>query len=75
MVIRIRPSKKQSRAGTAQVQNTKECAWLRPARHGVRTGTDLVAAMQQAGKIGLKLKPLRVYPPIRPSMSFADDDR
>jgi prevent-host-death family protein len=42
---------------------------------GMRTGADLVAAMQQAGKLGLKLKPVRFYPTFRPPVSFADDDR
>ncbi len=40
-----------------------------------RTGTDLVAAMQKGAKLGLKLKPLRVYSPTRPPVAFMDDDR
>ncbi len=39
------------------------------------TGADFIAAMQQAGKLGLKLKPLRVYPIYRPPVSFTDDER
>jgi len=41
----------------------------------LRTGAELIDAMQQARKLGLKLKPLRFYPPIRPAAVFADDER
>ena len=39
---------------------------------GARTGAELVAAMQQARRLGLKLKPLRTYPRMRPPVSFRD---
>ena len=46
------------------------------ASQGTRyTGTDFIAAMRQAGKLGLKLKPSRVYPIYRPPVSFVDDER
>jgi antitoxin Phd len=37
------------------------------------TGGAFVAAMQQARKLGLRLKPLRYYPTYRPPMKFEDD--
>ena len=45
-----------------------------PGAAGVRTGAELVAAMQQARKLGLKLKPLRTYPPMRPPVTFTDGE-
>jgi prevent-host-death family protein len=40
-----------------------------------RTGADLVAAMQQARKLGLRLKPRRFVSPVRPPVAFPDDER
>jgi prevent-host-death family protein len=40
-----------------------------------RTGADLVAAMQEARKLGLRLKPLRVFLPVRAPVTFSDDER
>ena len=40
-----------------------------------RTGYDLVVAMQEARKLGLKIKPLRVFPKYRPAVSFSDSER
>jgi prevent-host-death family protein len=37
-----------------------------------RSGAELVMAMKQARKLGLKLRPLRTYPPMRPPVSFTD---
>jgi|SRR5262245_6166708 len=37
------------------------------------TGAVFVDAMQQAGKLGLRLKPLRYYPAYRPPVSFDED--
>jgi len=45
-----------------------------PGQEGI-TGSVFVAAMQQAGKLGLRLKPLRYYPTYRPSIAFEGDDR
>lgn len=39
------------------------------------TGAVFVAAMQQARKLGLRLKPLRYFPTYRMPISFEDDDR
>jgi prevent-host-death family protein len=45
-----------------------------PAGAGVRTGAELVAAMQQARRLGLKLKPLRTRPRMRPPVTFTDSE-
>src|SRR5258705_471289 len=36
------------------------------------TGSVLVEAMREARRLGLKIKPLRTYPAMRPPMTFAD---
>ena len=38
------------------------------------TGAVLVEAMQEARRLGLKIRPLRTYPVYRPPMTFADDE-
>jgi prevent-host-death family protein len=38
------------------------------------TGSVLVEAMQEARRLGLKIKPLRTYPAYRPPMTFPDDE-
>jgi prevent-host-death family protein len=40
-----------------------------------RTGYELVLAMQEARKLGLKLKPLRVFPKYRPPVNFSGSRR
>jgi prevent-host-death family protein len=45
-----------------------------PRQDGV-TGSVFVEAMQQARKLGLRLKPLRYYPTYRPPLTFEGDDR
>jgi prevent-host-death family protein len=45
-----------------------------PGAPASRSGAELVTAMQQARKLGLKLKPLRTYPPMRPPVSFTDHE-
>lgn len=37
------------------------------------TGAVLVEAMQEARRLGLKIRPLRTYPAMRPPVTFADD--
>jgi antitoxin Phd len=44
------------------------------AQEGV-TGAVFVEAMQQARKLGLRLKPLRYFPTYRPPIAFEDNDR
>ena len=39
------------------------------------TGAAFVEAMQQARKLGLRLKPLRYYPDYRAPIAFEDDER
>jgi prevent-host-death family protein len=45
-----------------------------PGPAGARSGAELVAAMQQARKLGLKLRPLRTYPRMRPPVKFRDGE-
>ena len=40
-----------------------------------RTGQELIDAMQQARKLGLKLRPARVPALLRPPIDFSDDGR
>ena len=40
-----------------------------------RTGAELIKAMQQARKLGLKLKPARFYLSARPPIDFSDGER
>jgi hypothetical protein len=40
-----------------------------------QTGAVFVEAMQQARKLGLRLKPLRYFPAHRKPIAFEDDDR
>jgi prevent-host-death family protein len=40
-----------------------------------QTGAAFVEAMQQARKLGLRLKPLRYYPSYRPPVSFDSDGK
>jgi prevent-host-death family protein len=47
----------------------------RPAVEKGLTGTVFVDAMQQARRLGLRLKPLRYYPTYRPSVSFEGDKK
>ena len=47
----------------------------KPSAKTGQTGQVFLDAMQQARKLGLKLKPLRYYPTYRPPVSFEDDER
>jgi prevent-host-death family protein len=40
-----------------------------------RTGADLIEAMQEGRRLGLRLKPFRYHPPIRPPIDFSDDEK
>ena len=54
------------------VVSASEFAKKSPAKKKGLTGAAFVDAMQQARKLGLKLKPLRYYPTYRPPVSFED---
>jgi prevent-host-death family protein len=56
------------------VMSAKEYAIALPAA-GTRTGEELIKAMQQARKLGLKLRPARVPALLRPPLDFSDDGR
>lgn len=45
------------------------------AEAGRRSGYDLVLAMQEARKLGFKLKPVKVFPRYRPPVTFSNGDR
>jgi len=55
------------------VVSASEYAAAVPNKTKGLTGAVFVDAMQQAGKLGLRLKPLRYYPTYRPPVSFDDD--
>jgi prevent-host-death family protein len=38
-----------------------------------RTAADLIPIMQEGRRLGLRLKPTRTYPRMRPPVSFADE--
>jgi prevent-host-death family protein len=48
---------------------------LIPAQQKSQTGAVFVEAMQQARKLGLRLKPLRYFPAYRHPVTFEDSDR
>ncbi len=54
--------------------SAKEYAIALPAA-STRTGEELIKAMQQARKLGLKLRPARVPALRRPPLDFSDDGR
>lgn len=56
------------------VMSAEEYAIVQPAA-ATRTGEELIEAMQQARKFGLKLKPARVPALLRPPLDFSDDGR
>jgi prevent-host-death family protein len=55
------------------VISASEYATAVPSKTKGLTGAVFVDAMQQARKLGLRLKPLRYYPTYRPPISFDDD--
>jgi prevent-host-death family protein len=56
------------------VMSAKEYVIALPAA-GTRTGEELIKAMQQARKLGLKRRPARVPALLRPPLDFSDDGR
>lgn len=52
------------------VVSAEEFAKGRP--EDTRTGADLIPIMQKGRKLGLKLKPFRYYPKVRPPIDFSD---
>lgn len=59
----------------AVVVSAEDYATMRPAARDARTGEELIAAMQRARKLGLKLRPARVPALVRPPMDFQDEDQ
>jgi prevent-host-death family protein len=57
------------------VVSASEFAHKQPATPEGLTGAVFIDAMQQARKLGLKLKPLRYYPVYRPPVSFENEDK
>jgi len=58
----------------AVVVSASEYAKTISRKHKGLTGAVLVKAMQEARRLGFKIKPLRTYPKMRPPVTFADDD-
>ena len=57
------------------IVSASEYAAKPPAATAGLTGTALLEAMQQARKLGLRLKPFRHYPAYRPPVSFEDHEK
>jgi prevent-host-death family protein len=60
---------------TVVILSAEDYAKVEPAGVGTRTGEELIRAMQQARKLGLKLKPVRAPAVLRPPIDFSDDGR
>jgi prevent-host-death family protein len=60
---------------TVVILSAQDYAKVMPATGETRTGEELIKAMQQARKLGLKLKPARVPALLRPPIDFSDDGR
>src|SRR5262245_36503978 len=56
------------------VISSEEYARMRPPSGGTGTGADLIAVMQEGRRLGLKLRPTRFYPSVRPPVTFPDDE-
>jgi prevent-host-death family protein len=56
------------------IVSASEYAKKQPTGNEGLTGAAFIDAMQQARKLGLRLKPLRYYPVYRPPVSFDDED-
>jgi hypothetical protein len=63
------------RPGKKAKLRTDKRATSRSAASRVRTGDELIKAMQQARKLGLKLKAARVPALVRPPIDFSSDER
>ena len=57
------------------IVSAEEYAKTHPSPPSGRTGADLVAVMQEGRRLGLKLKPSRIYLTARPPIDFSDNDR
>ena len=57
------------------ILSVKDYAMTQPSASDARTGEELIKAMQQARKLGLKLKPARVPALVRPPIYFSDNGR
>src|SRR5258708_6858037 len=60
---------------TVVILSAQDYAKVSPAANKTRTGQELIDAMQQARKLGLKLRPARVPALLRPPIDFSDDGR
>ena len=55
-------------------KTNKRARTLPPATN-TRTGADLIAAMQMGRRLGLRLRPTRIYLSARPPIDFSDNER
>ena len=61
---------------TAVILSAEDYAKVRPAGPGNvegRTGADLIAVMQKGRRLGLRLKPARIYLTARPPIDLSGD--
>jgi hypothetical protein len=76
MLTKNRRPKKMSLQGIGKLQGAKArsrgyAQKLAPKTKEL-TGSILVEAMQEARRLGLKVRPLRTYPPMRSPVTFED---
>src|SRR4051794_10054518 len=57
------------------VVSTEEYVKSQPLARDMRTGEDFIKAMQKGRKLGLRLKPSRIYLTARPPIDFSDSER
>jgi prevent-host-death family protein len=57
------------------IVSADDFAEAQPADKDKRTGADLIAAMQEGRRLGLRLKPFRYYATARPPVDFSDDEK
>ncbi|MCC6775330.1 MAG: type II toxin-antitoxin system Phd/YefM family antitoxin [Hyphomicrobiales bacterium] len=60
---------------TVVVLSAEDYGKAKLATAGARTGEELIQAMQQARKLGLRLRPARAPATARPPFDFSDDGR
>ncbi len=63
---------------TVVILSTADYAKVKPVGRGTtegRTGADLIAVMQKGRRLGLRLKPTRIYLSARPPIDFSGDGK
>src|SRR5712691_9824597 len=60
---------------TVVILSTADYAKVKPVSTEGRTGADLIAVMQKGRRLGLRLKPTRIYLSARPPIDFSGDGK